>query len=320
MVSQNDTDQYDPNQWFVYSDTDAYIASFRTLREKLDHIPPDVHLVFQNGRWLLNSGFQAWRNTRESRAMLAQWEKLYTPSKDFFAEQNALYAVYKRNKKLCLYKSNGFLGWHIKGKIPFKVELSTIGRRFANRSGPALFITILLTLSFMFIISILPTCVADLPHHYHPQRDKQKKAHHDDQQLQLQQRWKIQATYIHVYKAVTSKPALVLYVLFISSVLLMLLPTGRKKSGAEFSKWDYYHVLPHGRVMLKTNSRFWSDAFGHLQGKGVRWRFYHRHLQSTWKVFTIFIVAECIEWSGLLWIYPILCYVRWGKHSWKKVG
>lgn len=308
--------------WVVYSDTDAYIASRPTLAARLRRISSRYTMAFQNGRWLVNSGVHAWRtNNPLSTNLLSEWETHFDESnEDFFAEQNALDAVYRkhRRERIAIHYPNGHLAWHMKGKIPLKVELSSIARRFTACTGPALFLTVLMMTFFItVVVLIIPSPESSLPSTNSKHNPKTSHIPYQYQSPLLTFIYRpllhLRAAYLSLYRTLTSRRSCIVFVSFVFIVAFLLVPTGRRKSLVELSKWDYHHLLPHGRVMLKYKSREWADAVGHLQGRGVRWRLYRRHSQYAWRMFAGFTLAEIIEWSGVLWIYPLIVLTRFVK-------
>lgn len=113
-------------KWFIYSDTDAYIPSRSRLEAKLEHIHGSV--IFQTGMWYVNSGFHAWKNDNNARQLLREWEKRYSNSTDFFAEQRAMLLSVRAHQKYTAAYDNGFLGWHIKGSARYKTDVANAGR------------------------------------------------------------------------------------------------------------------------------------------------------------------------------------------------
>lgn len=290
-------------KWVFYSDTDAYFESRYRLWNRLKGASRRYTLLFQHGHWLVNSGVEAWRNNNQSFAMLDEWESKFVPnSTDFFAEQSALDKVFSKHISKAVNYPNGFLAWHIKGTIPFKTELSAIGRRFAARSGPAIFSTVLMMISFVaLIISLSPSSIdatCSTPIRHRP--------------LYL-----LGTSYRRAYHAVTSGTSFLIFITLMSFITFTFLaPTGKKLSAAEVSRWDYYHLLPNGRVMRRQRTslftpKVWVDAYWHSQYGGFRWRIFQNHVKSKWKLFSGFLLAEVVEWSALVWIYPLLLVIRY---------
>lgn len=291
-------------KWVFYSDTDAYFESRYQLWNRLNRAHHRYTLLFQHGQWLVNSGVEAWRNNNDSLGMLEEWEMQFDPnSTDFFDEQNALDKVFSKHVSKAVNYPNGYLAWHIKGRIPYKTDLAAIGRRFAARSGPALLGTVLITIGFFATVLVVMSSSLDesscttTPIHFRP--------------LYL-----LATSYRRCYHKLTSSTAYLTFLTLMAMIaLIFLAPTGKKLSAKEFSRWDYYHLFPNGRLMLRQRTglftpKVWVDAYWHSQYGGLRYRLFDSHVKSKWKLFTGFVLAEVIEWSKIIWIYPVLLVVR----------
>lgn len=274
-------------EWVLYSDSDAYVGSWRVLRKRLAFFSNDTHLVFQNGMWVVNSGLHAWRNSPMSWRLLDKWEASYRVSKDFFAEQRGLLRIYEHNKRACAHRPNGFLGWHVKGEVPYKTELSATARRFAARTGPALLYT-------MVIAHIVIVVVAAFP------------ASGDGKHKLVTAARAACRVYIH---CITSARLAAVAIIISVSVAAMLWPTGPRKAGRSLSAGNYIHLLPNGRVMLGLH--YWINEYGHYQKPGPRWHIFKVVSVSRWGVLALFTLAEIVEWSCIVWIYLTLLVYRW---------
>lgn len=291
--------------WIIYSDTDAYLESRNKAWMLLNGLEDSIHLIFQNGAWVLNSGVFALRNNKMSSQILEQWESYYdsNSTKDFFSEQYALSLVYRQRKSQSKHFPNGFLAWHIKGNIEYKTELSAIGRTFTARSGPALFWTTIL-IHFFYIVIILESRLSNYKKYISfkssfstsfPRRNSSN----------------IQSACISIFQSATSKQGISFFIVLVSLIwLLLYIPNGNSPYGPDFSKWDYHHLLPYGRIMVRKESTMWVDALGQVHHGGFRWLLFKKYKESSSRLFGGFIICQVIEWSAILWIYPFILTMR----------
>lgn len=270
----------DQSSWVVYSDTDAYIHSTTMLETRLhENVPSGMHVVYQHGMWSLNSGFHAWRMSNVSRNIAKQWNELYKPSNNFFAEQRALLVVCEhRHPGETTGRPNGFLGWHIKGSARHKTEIASLGR-FACWYESVIRHTLWAIVAIVFVA-------------YLSRAETAKKMAGG------------------LFNFVTDFRVVIAFILLWLPLCVFTASFSRKAYDAiSQSKKNFNHLLPGGRAMIGNEylcnnayycvKRNWQHAFW----EGVS----HMPKQA---VLFLFVIVDVVEKSTLLYIYPVLVCSR----------
>lgn len=253
--------------WFVYSDTDAYVPSRRQLIAKLAHM--EANVVFQHGMWFVNSGFHAWRNDNISRLVLTDWNRRYTNSTNFFAEQKAMLEAVKRYRKHTKETHNGFLGWHVKGPVRFKTDVANAGRMGCQFEDT--WIAISLT-------TVVVTGVAA---------------------LFVLLRWRIYKLetprLVSLYNAVASERILLIVLTFVLAILHFLAdPRFALRDPRDMSAHNPIHLFSKGHRILDTKAGLLCDRFWCIK-KGHQYRFWKHVSKSKRLTLLTFIVSDFID-------------------------
>lgn len=270
--------------WVVYSDTDAYISSRRLLARRLYKLPSSIHLVFMNCMWILNSGFSAWRTSKQADVMLDAWAARFNPRGSFFAEQRALLTVFRANAQHCTHRPNGFLGWHVKGSARHKTQVAIIARRFSAGTGDTLFICSVMITTILMVTYVWQT------------------------RLQKRRGNVLIRVMVWIIRISTGWICVGL-VLIVMVLLMMSRPYGKAREPISTSQRSFTVAVPIGPVLFDKDMWCWGEQF-RCDGHGRRSRVWLTITQWESTHLVAFVMAEVVRWSGVLWLYATMVVVR----------